>query len=140
MKCPRDKQRLHPHIYESSVTVNICPDCNGMWLEKGELEEIEEIVEYDYSRELSRIPDFIGNAFEIVRQKNLKDIPCPSCACVMESREYAYCSQIMINKCPKCGGIWLDNGEIEALEIFYERSRKETRKLRLSFLKGLPGS
>jgi Zn-finger nucleic acid-binding protein len=32
----------------------------------------------------------------------------------------------MINTCPKCRGIWLDKGEIEAPEISYERARKDT--------------
>lgn len=108
-----------------------------MWLDEGELEEIEEIVGHDYTSELSRIPDFIGNAFEMARQLNSRDISCPACGSPTESTEYAYCSQVVINRCPKCGGVWLDKGELEAIEVFYERSRKESRKLRLSFLKGL---
>jgi Zn-finger nucleic acid-binding protein len=139
MNCPRDKQELEPATYESHITVHKCPCCGGMWLDKGELEEIEEIVGNDYTRELSRIPDFIGNAFEMAKQLNSRDISCPACGSLTESTEYAYCSQVVIDRCPGCGGIWLDKGELEAIEIFYEKSRKERRRLRLSFLKGLAG-
>lgn len=137
MKCPRDQQELKAETYEGHVTVHTCPECGGMWLDKGELEEIEEIMEHDYRDELARIPDFIGNAFEMARQLNSHGISCPSCGSKTESTEYAYCSQVVIDRCPECGGIWLDKGELEAIEIFYERSHKESRKLRLSFLKGL---
>lgn len=137
MICPRDKEELQPSTYEGHITVHACPACGGMWLDKGELEEIEEIVGHDYASELSRIPDFIGNAFEMARQLNSRDISCPGCGSQTESTEYAYCSQVVVNRCPNCGGIWLDKGELEAIEVFYERSRKESRKLRLSFLKGL---
>lgn len=137
MKCPRDRRELEPGTYEGHITVHNCPDCGGMWLDKGELEEIEEIIGHDYTEELSRIPDFIGNAFEMAKQINSREIFCPACGALTEGVEYAYCSQVVINRCPNCGGVWLDKGELEAIEIFYERSRKESRKLRLSFLKGL---
>ncbi len=138
MNCPRDREELQPSTYEGHITVHTCPGCGGIWLDKGELEEIEEIVGHDYTSELSRIPDFIGNAFEMARQLNSRDISCPACGTLTESAEYAYCSQVVIDRCPKCGGIWLDKKELEAIEVFYEKSRKESRKLRLSFLKGLP--
>lgn len=137
MKCPVDRSNLSPQIYEDAVQADVCPSCKGVWLDRGELEKVEETVEHDYSEELSRIPDIVGRAFEAARQKSRGEMACPRCGVGMESREYAYCSQIMINKCPRCGGIWLDRGEIEALEIFYERSRKERGRLRMSFLKGL---
>lgn len=137
MKCPRDQEELKAATYESHITVHMCPTCGGMWLDKGELEEIEEIIGHDYTAELSRIPDFIGNAFEMARQLSSRGISCPRCGVPTESTEYAYCSQVVIDRCPQCGGVWLDKGELEAVEIFYERSRKESRKLRLGFLKGL---
>jgi Zn-finger nucleic acid-binding protein len=123
--------------YEDEVYVGVCPRCKGVWLDRGELEKVEETIERDYSEELSRIPDLVGGAYERARQRALKDIACPVCVVGMESKEYAYCSQVMINKCPRCGGVWLDRREIEALEVFYERSRKETARIRRSFLKGL---
>lgn len=34
-------------------------------------------------------------------------------------------------------GIWLDKGEIEALEVFFERSQIDTRDIREGFLRSL---
>jgi Zn-finger nucleic acid-binding protein len=42
----------------------------------------------------------------------------------MFAKEYAYCSQIIIDVCPEGCGVWLDEGEIQELEKFFERTRK----------------
>jgi Zn-finger nucleic acid-binding protein len=139
MKCPKDNSILTTQVYEAAIKVDICPACQGMWLDKGELEQIEETMEHDYSEELKRIPDLIGNAYEMARQKALPEISCPKCGAEMENREYCYCSQIIIDVCPKCSGIWLDKGEVEALEVFYERARIEAWSMRKGFLKSLIG-
>ena len=67
----------------------------------------------------------------------LGDIDCPKCGAEMSYREYAYCSQIVIDVCPKCEGIWLDEGEIKTLEIFFEQSRIEAAVIRRGFWKSL---
>jgi Zn-finger nucleic acid-binding protein len=137
MKCPRDESVLETRIYEADIEVDACPSCGAMWLDSGELEKIEEVREHDYLEELKRIADYIGNAYEMARQQARPDICCPKCGSEMASREYAYCSQVMIDVCPKCAGIWLDKGEIQALEIFFERSRMETKGIRRGFWKSL---
>ncbi len=133
MRCPCDNAALESQVYEGDVKVDVCPSCQGMWLDKGELEQIEEIQERDYSEELKRLPDLIGSAYEMARQKMLPVICCPKCGAEMSNHEYAYCSQIMIDVCPKCEGIWLNKGEIEALEIFFERSKMDTKEIRRGF-------
>jgi Zn-finger nucleic acid-binding protein len=139
MKCPRDGTGLTSLNYEDSIYVDACPACNGVWLERGELEMVEEVIERDYSEELSRIPDYVGRAYEEARQKERRQVACPKCGGPMESREYAYCSQVVVDQCTRCGGVWLDRGELEAIEVFFERSKKERKKLVRSFLKGLAG-
>lgn len=137
MRCPRDKSNLESEVYEADIEVDVCPSCRGMWLDKGELEKIEEVHEHDYTEELKLIPNYIGNAYEMARQKMLSDINCPRCGGEMSHREYAYCSQIIIDVCPNCEGIWLDEGELKALEIFFEKARIEEADIRRGFWKSL---
>ena len=137
MICPQDESRLFPYSYEGAATVDICRRCRGVWLDKGELEAIEETVERDYAEELAAIPDMVGSAFHAAFEKESAALTCPRCRVEMERKEYAYCSQVLIDACPRCGGVWLDKGELEALEIFYERSRKKAGPARRMFLKGL---
>ena len=53
MNCPRCKTALTPKIYEANIEVDTCATCGGLWLDKGELERIEETIEHDYSASLS---------------------------------------------------------------------------------------
>lgn len=137
MKCPRDNTELVRRRYENSVEAELCPRCRGIWLDPGELERIEEVHERDYTKELARMVDLGYNAYELTKQKLLPPIRCPKCGAEMESREYARCSQVMIDACPHGHGVWLDRGELEAIDLFFERSRLETGKLRRGFLSGL---
>ncbi len=140
MKCPRDGAELTKHNYEANVMVDLCPQCKGMFLEAGELEQIQETIENDYSEALKQMPDLIGGAFHMAQEKTRAAVTCPSCAGQTERKEYGYCSQIMIDKCLNCHGIWLDEGEIQALEIFFERSQMDTNDMRDVFWKSLNSS
>lgn len=136
MECPRDGKKLSLVHYEDGVMADACPECKGLFLDRGELEKVEEVREHDWSEMMSRFPDLVAGAYEKARQMARQEIKCPKCGSEMERREYAYCSQVMINKCVKCGGIWLDGGEAEALEIFYEREREGARRGFLGSLLG----
>ena len=126
MKCPRDGATLTNEKYEGDVVVNRCPSCSGIWLDSGELKTVQETIEHDYSAELDRI-DTVGRAYEFARQEALPEIDCPKCGGDLNPREYAYCSQILIDRCADCGGVWLDAGEIAALEKFFEKAAAEER-------------
>jgi hypothetical protein len=105
--------------WEADIVVDECVSCRGVWLDKGELERVQETLEGDYSQELGRI-NVVAQAYELARQKAGADIRCPHCDGELFKKEYGYCSQILIDYCPRCG-IWLDKGELEALEKFFER-------------------
>lgn len=137
MKCPVDRTDLLGRRYEGEITVDLCPACHGVWLDPGELEAIEETHERDHAEELARMADLGYNAYELAQQKHGRTLYCPRCGAEMETREYARCSQVMIDVCPRAHGIWLDRGEIEALEVFFERSRAEARTLRRGFFRSL---
>ncbi len=137
MKCPRDGSELQSQKYEAEIEIDKCHICDGAFLDSGELEQIQETQEKDYSEQLSQMPDLIGRAYHQALEKKLEAILCPKCNSQTERKEYAYCSQIMIDKCLSCQGIWLDQGELEALEIFFERSQMETSDIRNVFWRNL---
>lgn len=139
MNCPKDGAALKTTVYESEVEVDQCGDCGGMWLDEGELERVQESSEHDYSEELKEMPPYTVRAYEMARQQAAPDLKCPKCGEEMLKKEYGYASQIIIDTCLSCRGVWLDRGEIEALEVFFERSRAKTADVRKGFLGGLLG-
>jgi Zn-finger nucleic acid-binding protein len=98
-----------------------------MWLDHGELEAIQESREHDYRRALETIPNTVARSINQVAQEETSPIACPKCGAEMDTREYAYCSQIVVDTCPEGEGMWLDAGEIQALEKFFEQSQAEAK-------------
>jgi len=128
MQCPKDQNEMFKKNYEKDVEVDICSHCGGIWLDVGELEAIQSIRENDYREEVKAAPDFLRQAGELALQREAPLLACPHCAAEMARREYGYTSQILIDVCPACGGVWLDPGELKELEIFFERSRVEAAR------------
>jgi Zn-finger nucleic acid-binding protein len=137
MKCPRDGEALARFTYEADVVVDKCPRCAGVYLDKGELEAIQEIREHAYAEELKTIPDDVAAAYAFARQQQQGVANCPRCAGEMSAKEYAYCSRILVDVCPTCAGIWLDAGEVKALEVFFERATQPTGAARQGFFRRL---
>jgi len=46
MKCPVCDATLRP-VERRGVEVDICPDCKGVWLDRGELEKLVELAATD---------------------------------------------------------------------------------------------
>jgi len=122
MKCPRDGTSLITEPVAGNAVIDRCPSCSGVWLDQRELELLQQQSDVPAAR-LDDI-DLIGGAYELARQRARPEIACPRCSEPLAALEYAYCSQILIDRCIKCGGVWLDQGELEALERFFKR---ETR-------------
>ena len=49
---------------------------------------------------------------EDARAAGLSSMLCPRCAGVLKESKF---EEVMIDTCEKCGGIWLDSGELEQL-------------------------
>jgi Zn-finger nucleic acid-binding protein len=137
MQCPVDSEELQKAVYEDKIEVDQCPSCGGMWLDYGELESIQETRENDYSEELRKIPDYFDKSYKLALARTEGTYCCPRCAREMEKRQYGFCSQIMIDVCPSCRGVWLHKDEIKELEIFFEKSRFEARDIRQGLFKSL---
>ena len=137
MQCPDDSTALDKVSYEGDVAVDQCCACGGMWLDHGELETIQDVREKDYSSELEAIPNYFDKSYEMALAKSEGVFACPKCEREMEKREYAYCSQIMIDVCPSCRGVWLHKDEISELEVFFEKNHVETSEIRKVFLASL---
>jgi len=119
MNCPRDGGALTAQRYEASIQVDACGRCGGVWLDDGELEAIQASTERDYTRELERMDELAGEV-----PKHGTAAKCPKCGSEMAAREYAHCSRIVIDVCPEGHGVWLDGGELKALEVFFEANKQ----------------
>ena len=142
MKCPIDNTELKQQEYERKVMVDSCKTCNGMWLDQWELKAIQANKGKNYQAELEKMPDLINKSHLQALEKNRPLLNCPKCADTgktieMDRREHVYCSQIMVDVCHDCQGIWLDNGEVQALEVFFERHHMDDEEIKTGFMQSL---
>lgn len=125
LKCPVDDFTLSEESYEGYFKIDRCPTCSGVWLDADELEKIQRLTINDYSDDLAKPENSVARAFQLAISKQEGAYKCVKCETTLAKKEYAYNSQIQIDTCPKGCGIWLDAGELEALEQFYERQQPE---------------
>ncbi len=118
-KCPLDGKKLVEIILKQEK-VDICPHCNGIFFDQGELENISRLVEI--FREVNIQEQDI--AISGISERG-EEICCPLCKTSMQKREIG--GQV-VDLCPRCNGIWLDGGEIAALRLA-ERHIKDNLSL-----------
>jgi Zn-finger nucleic acid-binding protein len=142
MKCPVDNTELKEQEYERAVMVDACSTCGGMWMDQWELKAIQANKGKNYEAELSQLPNLVEKSHLQALEKNRPLLHCPKCAengksIKMDRREHGYCSQIMVDVCHECQGVWLDQGEVQALEIFFERHHMDDAEIKTGFFHSL---
>ncbi len=111
MNCPRCQHQLTvTPINDCKTTIDVdkCPNCEGIWFDQGELALIEDIIEPTLI-EIRHIP---GESVQ------LKTLHCPRCnnSPRLQKAIHPRDHHVIIDYCPYCKGIWLDKGELEAIQ------------------------
>jgi membrane associated rhomboid family serine protease/Zn-finger nucleic acid-binding protein len=93
------------------VELDVCPNCRGIWLDKGELAPfLEKAIEGD-----TNIPED-RTVLDKRPTRNMSDLKeasrlCPSGHGAMNKHVYGYDSGVLFDQCAVCGGIWTDKKE-----------------------------
>jgi len=109
MKCPRCKNELtRISVKEVSTTLELdeCKSCEGIWFDEGELQPLEKIIEPVFW-ETRNIPK---------DKDQLIEMNCPKCGDLMKKSEHRRDRKVILDSCERCKGIWLDKGELEAIQ------------------------
>ena len=88
-------------IFGPNIEIDICPKCNGIWLDSGELKKVlkdREVTDY--------LTKYVGT-------KARSPLICPRCRNLMDIE---MAEDIETDVCLKCRGIWLDAGELVDLK------------------------
>lgn len=85
-----------------NTTIDLCPLCNGCWLDKDELTRITR----------SRGNDALSLKLIDLRRTQYS---CPRCKSTLCEGKHERNEKFLVDECEKCGGIWLDRGELPTL-------------------------
>jgi len=108
LACPRCREPLQA-LRLGATTVRECAACGGLWLDPESLQKLSDGREERadvVSALASRTPTVLATP-DVVRY-----VPCPRCAKLMNRRNFAQSSGVVLDVCAK-HGVWLDRGELE---------------------------
>lgn len=107
-KCPECDVPLKETEMRGEI-IDRCPQCNGIYFDKGELESIIKIIDY-YQK--IRLPEQEIDC--VSDEERGRELKCPHDGEIMNKE---LVGEVVMDVCPSCKGIWLDNGEISALKV-----------------------
>jgi Zn-finger nucleic acid-binding protein len=132
MFCPNDNGMLHhtsvPSHYGQKVIIDQCEDCGGLWFDAFELYRVKPDADdciKDLNSHSLRAPTDITNS----------TLRCPRDKTVLSQfRDSRFPSGIILMRCSKCQGFWLNRGEFtkfqqarETLKAPGEKSLEDER-------------
>ena len=122
-RCPRCEIHLHQQDM-NGVAIEYCPRCSGLCFDRGELDKVTEktagSVEYCTVADASLSVD-----------DGRSEIGCPKCETHKKMRKAAFVqyTDIVVDHCDACGVIWLDTGELDAINRHIQRqSQSDTER------------
>ena len=105
MDCPKCQTTLQPQTV-AGVDVDRCPNCQGLWLDLGELEALlqQTLAAESLKPAGSAVYDALTG-------------PCPRCGGQghMTRLTSLRRADVVMDSCAVCYGIWLDGGELAKL-------------------------
>ena len=128
MTCPRCQSALQVATYEN-VDVDRCAQCQGVWLDQGEIRQIVTTQDEEFTPEL--VQETLKKALTGVPQAEQDSVElCPKCSTPMNPQNYNYSSGIIVDVCPEGHGLWLDRYELEKVQAHEEHWQAKLEKER----------
>ena len=105
MKCPTCSETLahRERTGREFVSVEVCPGCRGCWLSRAELESA-------HAGPWTSLEEMGVLASDV-----FSDYLCPHCSAQLVRVNPTDHPELVVDRCPSCHGLWLDNGELQRL-------------------------
>lgn len=126
MECPVCNNSMKDEDF-GGLTVKVCDaGCKGLWFECGELAKLDQDNE--------GVGQALQDALAAPRSntEHRGDLQCPECSIAMHHHRYKSEKEVNIDECYKCGGIFLDSGELKVLRDHHMSEKEES-----DYLQGL---
>ena len=118
-KCwvPLEKKEIE--VFGPNIVIDVCPKCHGIWLDKGE-----------FGRLLKdkKMSDYLTKH---IGTKSRSPMICPRCSMTMDIEK---ADEIEVDVCLNCDGVWLDEGELDALKAKSKEGFKGNETVKLEEL------
>ena len=106
--------------------VDVCPNCRGIWFGSGQLSVVVKALSAREEITPQKIKLFRRREIRSVYEAEEKQRLCPKCNQTMKKFNYASDSNVFIDKCRNCGGIWADKGEVTEIARYLKEDPQAT--------------
>jgi len=114
MLCPNCQTKMEKTIFYG-VEVDYCPKCLGLWFDYDELRQAKD----EKDKDLNWLDiDLWKEETDFKIKKGIK--LCPKCSVPLYEVRYGD-SDVMVDVCNLCKGIWLDRGEFRKIIDYLRR-------------------
>ncbi|MFH1856565.1 MAG: zf-TFIIB domain-containing protein [Candidatus Omnitrophota bacterium] len=123
MKCPVCNENLKTTICKNQE-LDTCPKCGGIWFDEGELYKVVESM--ISNNEVTPLTLEQSLRKKVISPQRIKQpiLKCPRCHVDMRIYNYAYNSNVLLDQCPDCNGLWTDKGEIQTAAQYIKGNEK----------------
>ena len=108
LKCPRCREAMQA-LRLGTTEARECAACGGLWLDPESLQKLADAKE-ERTSVVSVLAERVPAA--TVPPDVVRYVPCPRCERLMNRKNFASSSGIVLDVCAK-HGVWLDRGELE---------------------------
>ena len=119
MKCPICERILKAETYEG-IQLDFCPNDCGVWLDDKELTHVVKTQDESFDKNMIQKVLAKTQKVGIPEHEHARIVKCIKCSTEMTPTNYSFNSGIIVDHCPDDCGVWLDRGEIDALQILVE--------------------
>ncbi|RMG09844.1 MAG: zinc ribbon domain-containing protein [Planctomycetota bacterium] len=135
--CPRCEAPL-ARVEAGAATFTECTGCGGIWLEEEVFHALTRARAEAGDRELESFSRYFGKSVSSAgverpsrrHEQNVRYLACPVCGEMMNRKNFARCSGVVIDWC-KGHGYWFDTNELEEIFRFIQGGGLEkSRNLR----------
>ncbi|MBL0059358.1 MAG: zf-TFIIB domain-containing protein [Elusimicrobia bacterium] len=112
MRCPVCGKEMVTKNF--GVNVDVCENgCKSLWFDQDELRMLDEKNE--------GLGDALEEALRSPRSNDLERAPvnCPKCSIPLHTHKYNRDKEVNVDECYKCGGFFLDSGELTEIRHHY---------------------
>lgn len=124
MHCPVCESELRELHYEG-VSIWTCHSCGGELVPGDALGQIVNVREERFDTEARAMLESHQPHFGVPAGERGRELRCPCCLGSMQVINYAGDSGVFIDRCSGCQAVWLDEQELENVQILMERWENE---------------
>ena len=112
MRCPACTKTLEKKFFRS-IELYRCGTCGGFWVRKNMLGDVLNRYMAMMEKRADTKRGFRTRVNPAITETSKRS--CPNCRGAMRKQNYAYNSNVIVDICDDCAGIWLESGEIEKI-------------------------